>query len=432
MTAKIGIIAEHKTGEGRIPLTPPQIKKILRENEDLQIMVQPSEQRAFHDQEFRSLGIELSRDLGDANLVMAVKEIDIKDIHPHQAYLYFSHTIKGQSYNMPMLKHILEVEATLIDYELISDDEDRRLVFFGRHAGLAGMVNSLWSYGQRMQVLGVRSPFMKIKQAREYQDLQDIEASLAALVPEISNWMADKPALIVGISGYGNVSKGAQHILEILNPVEISAGALLNNDLSQYQGRLVKVIFKEEDMFEPRDADRPFDLQEYFKQPELYQSKFYPYLKQLNILVNCIYWTSDCPRLITLEEIKAHYQSQASLVVVGDITCDIDGSIQFNVGSTLSPDPVYVYDPENGTKTMGFSGTGPLLMAVDNLPAELPREASEAFGEALMPFVAAMGTCDYQRPFPELELPPEIKKAVIAHAGQLTPNHVDLEQFLKV
>ncbi|MCF6239202.1 MAG: hypothetical protein L3J79_10435 [Candidatus Marinimicrobia bacterium] len=432
MTAKIGIIAEHKPGEARIPLTPIQIQQLQNENPQLSITVQPSAQRKFQDHEFHSLGIQMSADLSAANLVMAVKEIAIKDIHANQSYLYFSHTIKGQDYNMPMLQHILAVGATLLDYELISDDQDRRLVFFGRHAGLAGMVNSLWSFGERQKILGIESPFLKIKQAQDYQDLAEIRTAFQAIGSEIAKWLVNKPAIVVGITGYGNVSKGAQEILDILPSVELPAADLLTTDLASYSGKIVKVVFKEVDMFEPLDPANNFVLQDYFEHPEKYRSKFNQYLNKMHILVSCIYWDTPYPRLITLDEIKAHYENSPSLMVVGDITCDIDGAIQFNSGATLSPDPVYVYDPETGEKKMGFHGKGVLLMAVDNLPTELPREASEAFGAALLPFVLALGACDYSKSFADLDLPPKVKKAVIAHGGQLAPDYKYLEQFLKV
>ncbi len=431
MSAKIGIIAEHKPGEGRIPLTPSQIVHLLQENPELSITVQPSTQRTFADDEFESSNINMSSDLSHANLVMAVKEIDVKDIHSGQAYLYFSHTIKGQDYNMPMLQHILDVGATLLDYELIRDSQDRRLVFFGRHAGLAGMVNTLWSYGQRLKVLGIDSPFLQIRQAQDYKDLEEINISLQILGTEISRWMADKPAVVIGVTGYGNVSKGAQEILDNLPMTHITPEELLNANLEHYTGQLIQVVFEEKDMFEPIDPQGVFDLQDYFDHPEKYQAKFNPYLSQMNILVNCIYWDTPYPRLITTDEIKSHYKVNPSLLVVGDITCDIDGAIQFNTGSTLSPDPSFVYDVETGERKMGFQGTGPVVMAVDNLPTELPREASEVFGEALMPFVVAMAGCDYSKSFELLELPPEVKKAVIAHGGELAPDFDYLKKYLK-
>ncbi|NQV41760.1 MAG: hypothetical protein HQ506_05335 [Candidatus Marinimicrobia bacterium] len=431
MAVKIGIIAEHKPGEGRIPLTPVQISQLLKDHPDLKISVMPSAQRIFKDDEFKALDIPMSQDLADVNLVMAVKEIAVKDIHANQAYLYFSHTIKGQDYNMPMLQHILDTGATLLDYELIRDDNNRRLVFFGRHAGLAGMVNTLWSYGQRLKVLGTDSPFLQIKQAQDYANLEEINLSLQILGSEISRWMADKPAIVIGVTGYGNVSGGAQEILANLPVHEMSAEALMKTDLDALHGQLIKVVFKEQDMFEPIDPNAEFELQDYFNHPEKYQAKFQPYLKKLNMLVNCIYWDTPYPRLVTNEEIKAHYESDKTLMVVGDITCDIDGAIQFNTGSTLSPDPVYIHDIKSGEKIMGFEGEGPVVMAVDNLPTELPREASEAFGEALIPFVYAMGACDYSQAFESLNLPAPVKRAVIAHAGKLTPDFVMLKKYLK-
>ncbi|MBC8376960.1 MAG: hypothetical protein H8E26_13020 [FCB group bacterium] len=431
MTVKIGIIAEHKPGEGRIPLTPVQITQLHKENPDLSILVMPSEQRIFLDVEFHSLDIPMSQDLADANLVMAVKEIDVKDIRGNQAYLYFSHTIKGQDYNMPMLQHVLDTGATLLDYELIRDENNRRLVFFGRHAGLAGMVNTLWSYGQRLKALGTDSPFLQIKQAQDYANLEEINLSLQILGSEISRWMADKPAIVIGVTGYGNVSGGAQEILANLPMHEMSAEELLAADLDALHGQLIKVVFKEKDMFEPLDSNTEFELQDYFDHPEKYRAKFQPYLNKMHMLVNCIYWDTPYPRLVTLEDIKAHYAADKTLMVVGDITCDIDGAIQFNTGATLSPDPVYIHDINMGKKIMGFKGEGPVVMAVDNLPTELPREASEAFGEALIPFVYAMGACDYSEPFESLDLPAEVKRAVIAHAGKLTPDFEMLKKYLK-
>jgi len=431
MPARIGIISEHKPGEGRIPLTPSQIAQLQLDHSDLTITVQPSSQRVFEDAEFLDRQIPMSADLQDANLVMAVKEIEIENLHSHQAYLYFSHTIKGQDYNMPMLKHILNKGATLLDYELIRDHHDRRLVFFGRHAGLAGMVNTLWSYGQRLQVLGVENPFLNIKQAQDYKDLNEIKLAIKAAGEEISAWMASRPAVVIGITGYGNVSKGAQEILANLPMHAISAEDLLTIDLDQHQGQLIQVVFTEEDMFEPIDPQAEFILQEYFNHPEKYQAKFQPYLEKMDILVNCIYWDTPYPRLITLEEIKSHYAGDPSLMVVGDITCDIDGAIQFNTSATLSPAPTYVFNVDSGERMMGFQGQGPLVMAVDNLPTELPRESSEAFGEALLPFVYAMGACDYQVDFEELDLPPEVKRAVIAHAGKLAPDYAYLNDFLE-
>ncbi|NQT62043.1 MAG: hypothetical protein HQ556_03705 [Candidatus Marinimicrobia bacterium] len=431
MAVKIGIIAEHKPGEGRIPLTPVQITQLHQENPDLTISVMPSKQRIFLDDEFRSSDIRMPQDLADANLVMAVKEIDVKDIRGNQTYLYFSHTIKGQDYNMPMLQHILDTGATLLDYELIRDENNRRLVFFGRHAGLAGMVNTLWSYGQRLKALGTDSPFLQIKQAQDYANLEEINLSLQILGSEISRWLADKPAIVIGLTGYGNVSGGAQEILANLPMHEMSAEELLAADLDALHGQLIKVVFKEKDMFEPLDSNTEFELQDYFNHPEKYQAKFQPYLKKMHMLVNCIYWDTPYPRLVTLEDIKAHYASDKTLMVVGDITCDIDGAIQFNTGATLSPDPVYIHDINTGKKIMGFKGEGPVVMAVDNLPTELPREASAAFGEALIPFVFAMGACDYSEPFDSLDLPAEVKRAVIAHAGKLTPDFEMLKKYLK-
>jgi len=421
MAVSIGIMGEHKAGEHRIPLTPSQLKEIQDEKPSIQFVIQPSAQRIFKEEEFTSLGLRINMDLSDCPLVLAVKEIDVADIHPGKAYLYFSHTIKAQPYNMAMLKHILDVGATLLDYELIKDDSSRRLVFFGRHAGLAGMINSLWSYGQRLAAEGVDSPFGNVKQANGYADLAAAKAEIREALSNVNDWLGDGGPLVVGITGYGNVSKGAQEILDLVPHTEISPRELLSIDAKRYRGQVLKVVFKESDLVRPTDSGAAFDLQEYYDHPERYESSFDAVLPHLDILVNCIYWEERYPRLVTKARLRELFKRDARLKVIGDITCDIEGSVECNLKATHSDDPVYVYLPEEDRIEMGFTGKGPVVMAVDNLPTELPREASHDFGEALRPFVAPMGTADFSKPLAELELPSEIKRAIIAHQGELVP-----------
>ena len=430
MTRSIGIMGEHKAGEHRIPLTPGQLQNLQDQNPDLKFTVQPSDQRVFQAAEFAKAGIAMDMDLSKCPLVLAVKEIDVTDIHRDRAYLFFSHTIKGQDYNMDMLQHILDVKATLLDYELIKNEKDQRLVFFGRHAGLAGMIDTLRSYGQRTAAQGAESPFMEIKQALDYADLEDARSSIASVGEKLSDYLREREALVIGVTGYGNVSKGAQEIIDLLPVTEISPEALLADGIGAYRGQILKVVFHEEHMVRPRDAGKSFDLQEYYDHPEHYTADFEKYLPLLSMLVNCIYWDTMYTRLLTKEYTRQMSGSDVRLKVVGDITCDIEGAVECNLEATHSDNPVYVYHPESDSRTMGFEGKGLLVLAVDNLPTELPREASDDFGRALTPKIPALARCDFTKSLNELDLPDELKNAIIAHQGELAPEFEYLNQYL--
>jgi alpha-aminoadipic semialdehyde synthase len=238
----------------------------------------------------------------------------------------------------------------------------------------------------------------------------------------------------IGFTGYGNVSKGAQHIADLLPTLEISPEKLLVlKESGNYSNKVVyKIVFKEEDLSEPLDPNQKFELQDYYKHPEKYKNQFEKYPPHLTILMNCMYWDIKYPRILTKDYIAGLYKNgEPKLKVIGDVTCDPDGSVEFLHHGTNIEDPVFVYDPELRKPTMGFKGHGILMMAVDILPSELPRESSLGFGEALIEFVPAIAKADYSKPFESIELPAEIKRAMILHNGELTPDFKYIAEFLK-
>jgi alpha-aminoadipic semialdehyde synthase len=192
-----------------------------------------------------------------------------------------------------------------------------------------------------------------------------------------------------------------------------------------------KIIFKEEDLSEPIDTKQKFNLHDYYNHPEKYKNQFEKYAEHLTILMNCMYWDDRYPRILTKDFIEKIYKKQnQKLVVVGDVTCDPDGSIEFTHKGTVIQDPVFVYDPVNREPTMGFEGDGITVMAVDILPSELPRESSESFGDALHRFIPAIASADYGQDFESLELPAEIKRALILHQGKFTPDYQYINEYL--
>jgi len=433
--ACIGIRREDKSiWERRAPLTPAQVQQ-LREKYHIQTIVQPSRIRVFSDEEYLQAGATVQEDLSTCPVILAVKEIPLHFFEPGKTYVFFSHTIKGQPYNMPMLQRMLELGCTLIDYEKITDEKGRRLVFFGRHAGLAGMIDTLWALGQRLAWEGIPNPFTQVRQAHTYKNLEEIKEALDDVSRHIQAGAlpASLAPLIIGVAGYGNVSRGVQEILNLLPAVEIAPPELssLFKNGSFSTTNLYKVVFKEEHTVEPVSTEVRFELQDFYAHPEKYRGRFESYLPYLTVMVNAIYWEARYPRLVTKTHLKELFsRGQPRLRVIGDISCDIEGAIECTVRSTEPGNPVYVYNPLTGETADGYAGPGVVIMAVDILPSELPHESSVDFGNALLPFIPAIAQADTSVDFDVLELPPPIKKAVIAYRGQLTPDYAYLAQYL--
>ena len=435
MASRIGIRREDKSEwERRVPLIPEVVTRLVRDH-DLQVMVERSAKRIYTDQQFEEVGAWLCDGPPEAPVVFGVKEIPPRRLRPDTTYVFFAHVIKGQPPNMPMLRRLMELRCTLIDYERIMDADDRRLIFFGRHAGLAGAIDSLWALGQRFAFEGIATPFATIRQTWSYDRLSDaLEAVEAA--GEVIRDRGLRPALaplIIGVTGYGNVGRGAQEVLTALGaePIEPDQiDQLIANGGSA--NRVYSVTFKEQHVVRPKQAGAQFELQEYFDHPERYEADFARYLPNLTALINCNFWAEAYPRLVTKRDVRRLFSGDSAprLRVIGDVGCDVEGAIECNLRVTEPGNPVYVWDPESGRTSDGVAGHGPVIMAVDILPSELPRTASRDFSTALEPFVPALARADYSVPFDELDLPDEIRRAVIVHQGQLTPNYEYIAQAL--
>ena len=431
----IGIRHEDKyVMERRVPLTPLHIKNLINKHH-LSFYVQSSPKRIFTDTEFELAGAKIVNDLSDCPTIFGVKEMPLSFFEMEKTYMFFSHVIKGQSYNMPMLKKMMELKCNLIDYERVVNDSGQRLIFFGRFAGLAGMINSLWSLGQRLKYLGISSPFERIQQSHKYHSLEEARNVISGVGQEIAEngLPAGLTPLVIGFTGYGNVSNGAQEIAALLPLKEINANELTSlKERKNLPGNVIyKVVFKEEHIVEPIESNDQFELLDYYHNPERYISQFEQYIPHLTVLMNCMYWDDRYPKIVTKDYLRKLYAGgEPRIKVLGDITCDPDGSIECTHKGTEIEDPVFVYNPFNGETTMGFEGEGILDMAVDILPSELPRESSIAFGDVLWKYIKGIATADYDSPFEELELPGPIKKALILHKGELTPDFRYIKEYL--
>lgn len=411
----IGLRREDKNRwERRAPLTPEHVAELVQED-GFSVAVQPSPLRIFPDQEYQAAGATVQEDLSDCRLVLGVKEVPSNLLLPQKPYMFFSHTTKGQAYNMPLLQRVLELGCTLMDYEMIVDSAGRRLIFFGRHAGYAGMVDALWALGQRMRVEGFETSFAAVRPSHTYGSVPEAAEFIGAVVGRRIRQEGLNPALhplVVGFTGGGNVSQGAQEILSHLPTVEVDPEEL--HSLAKATRLSRKAVYKA--VFRRR-----------------HRENFARHLPYLTVLVNGIYWEPAEPRLVTRASLQQLWSDSATphLRVIADISCDVDGSIESTVRATSPDDPVFVYNPATGAATSGVRGRGPVVLAVDNLPAEFPRDATEHFGDSLYPLLELIVRADYGASFEQLALPASVSGAVIAHRGRLTPRYRYLMEALE-
>jgi saccharopine dehydrogenase (NAD+, L-lysine-forming) len=436
MATLIGIRREDKSRwERRVPLAPRQVRS-LRDKYEIKFCVQPSPVRVFREDEFEKAGAVVQDDLSPAPVILAVKEIPAQYFEPGKTYVFFAHVIKGQPHNMPMLKRMMELGCNLIDYEKVTDERGRRLIFFGWHAGVVAMIDSLWALGQRLVWESLPHPFGAIRNTYTYDNLDAARADVRSVGERIKaeGLPAALTPLIIGVAGYGNVGRGVQTILADLPTVEIQPAEVANvaNDPRASRNVLYRVTFKEEHIVEPAFPGARFDVQDYYQHPDCYRSCFEQYVPHLTVLMNCNYWDSRYPRLVTKEYIQELFSGDKPprLRLIGDASCDIEGGIECTVQSTEPDEPVYVYHPDTGAVTMGVVGRGPVILAVDILPSELPREASEYFSDILEPFIPAIAQADFSVPLEKLNLPPEIRRALILYHGELTPDFKYIAKYL--
>ena len=435
MSHILGIRREDKNEwEKRVPLIPDDIGEMQRKY-GIKTIVQPSPIRIFSDEEYKNRGAEVNEDLSEAKTIFAVKEIPEKLLEQGKTYIYFSHTVKGQSYNMSMLRKLMDLNCNLIDYERVVNEKNMRLIFFGRYAGLAGMIETFHAFGQKMKLKGYSTPFEKVKQAYRYRSLNDAKDEINKIGREIADNGLPKELcpLVVGFAGYGNVSKGAQEIFNLLPHSVIQPDQLeepIKNNVPD-NNILYKVEFREEDMVKPKQGS--FALQDYYGHPEKYEPVFENYLPNLKILMNCIYWTEKYPRLVTKQYLKNRLSemSEIELCTIGDISCDIGGSIEITYKPTMPDYPCFTYDIVSDSFADDITEKGVTVMAVDNLPCEFPREASVDFSTVLKDFVNEIVKADFQQDFEQLTLPYPIIEALILHNGELTPEYTYMKEFLK-
>lgn len=360
---KIGIIREGKNPpDKRVPLSPHQCKQLLSQYPNLEIAVQPSPIRCFNDSEYQDLGIKLREDLSDCEVLLGVKEVPIDMLIENKTYLFFSHTYKKQEYNRDLLRAILQKKIRLIDYEMLKDPGGKRLLGFGRYAGIVGAYNGFRAYGKM-------SGNYDLKPAYECRDRRELEQELVKVVlPE--NYR-------IALTGAGKVAGGAMEILSALKITFVYPDEFIREDFNK---EAVYAQLNVQDYFERQDGAE-FKRLDFYRDNSGYQSRFLAFAEHADMYIACHYWAEGSPFIFSREEARS---PKFNIKLVADISCDIDGPVASTLRPSTIADPFYGYDPQN-EKEVPFGTAGSIgVSAVDNLPGELPRDASEDFGNELI------------------------------------------------
>ncbi len=430
----VGILRETKKGERRVPLTPLDVSWLVERG--IRVEVESSHKRVFSDADYRQSGAKVLRAFKNASLMVGVKEPRVADVDRDKIYMFFSHTAKGQFQNVPLLMACLKKRVTLIDYEKIVDSNGGRLVYFGRFAGICGLVDSLCYLGKKLEWKGIKNPLALLQPAYKYGSLDEVRLAMVEAGERIrrQGFYKGISPFIIGITGHGNVSKGAQEVLDLLDPIEIYPGDMRKFIRLQKEERdkIYKVVFFREEKLRAKDG-KGFYFEEYLEHPERFESNMDVYLSYLNVLVHTSYWDSRYPRLVTREMIeKLARGKNFRLEFIGDISCDINGSIEITCKSCPSNNATFTYNPRRKVFTNGYKAQGITVMAVDNLPAELPREASVEFSSLIRDYLYQVSTHGAKDVTNHIALPVEIRMAVITQQGQLTEQFGYLRKYINV
>lgn len=359
---KLGIIREGKTPpDKRVPLTPKQCAKIQKDYPHVDVVVQSSEVRKIKDEAYVAAGIKVVDDVADCDILMGVKEVNKADLIPNKTYLFFSHTFKKQPYNRTLLQTILDKKIQLVDYEVLTDKNESRLIGFGRYAGIVGTYNGFLAFGKKQQSYN-------LKPAHLCEDRIEMEG-------ELSKVNLPKNTKIV-LTGFGRVGHGAREILEKLQLKEVNATDFLNKSFDEPVFTQLEV----DDYFEKVDGST-FDKYAFYESGLGHKSTFKKYLKVADMYIACHYWGATSPFIFTREDLK---DPEIKTKVVADISCDIDGPVASTIRPSTIAEPLYGYNPITEKEDDYLKEGVICVMAVDNLPCELPKDASEDFGNELI------------------------------------------------
>lgn len=395
---KIGVLREEKIpADKRVPLTPLICAELLRTYSNIDIVIQPSKIRCYSDDEYQAFGLSLQEDLSDCDVLMGVKEVPKEKLIPSKIYFFFSHTIKQQPHNQQLMKALLQKKIQMVDYETLTDINHNRIIGFGRYAGIVGAYNAILGYGRKFDLF-------QLKPAHLCRDRAEMEEELKR---------AKLPNIKIILTGGGRVANGAIETLSALKIRKVTTEEFL---MSNFREPVYCQL-------NPRDyvelpEDHNFDLNDFYNHPERFVSKFLPYTKAADIFISAHYWDPRSPKMFTTNDMK---ERDFKISVVADITCDLEGSVPTTLRASSIAQPFYGYNPKSDKEDVPFNKETICVMAVDNLPCELPRNASDDFGKDLV-----------ERVLPSLfneDKDQVIERATICKDGVLRPSFEYLKNY---
>lgn len=361
---KFGIIKERKNPpDRRVVFAPDELAKLKQQYPQVAVVVESSDIRVFSDLQYKSMGITVADDVSDCDVLFGVKEVPIESLIPNKAYFFFSHTIKKQPYNRKLLQTILEKNITLYDHETIVDEHNRRLIGFGKYAGMVGVYNGIRAFGIKFELF-------KLPKAETLSGKDALIMHLKRIT---------LPPLKFVITGTGKVGSGAQEILKAIKVKEITVENYLTKNYTQS-------VYVQLDALEynKRIDGQTLDFVDFTQHPEAYTSDFEKFTKVSDIYIAGHFYANDAPIILTQEMLNA---KDCKIRVVADVSCDVNGPIASTLRSSTIAEPLYGYLPSENKEVDVFHPAAIVVMAVDNLPCEIPKDASEGFGEQFMEHV---------------------------------------------
>ncbi len=396
---KIAIIKERKNPpDKRVVFSPLACKQLLAQYPDLEIVIESSEVRAFEDAEYQKEELFVSTDVKDCDVMIGVKEVPIEALIPNKKYFFFSHTIKKQPYNRNLLRAILEQQIELYDHEVLTNENGERVVAFGRYAGIVGAYNTIRAYGLKYQLFALPKA----------ETLESQEALIAEL-----NQIA-LPNIKIVLTGRGRVSNGAKEMLVAMGLEQVSVPQFLNN-------RFDTPVFCQLDVldYNIRKDGKVLDKSDFFKYPNEYESNFLRFAKVADVFIAGHFFGEGSPYLFKRNDAKL---KDFNIRVVGDISCDIDGPVASTIRASTIADPIYGYDPKLEQEVDFMKKEAIAVMAVDNLPCELPKDASIGFGDSFAKYIIPA--------FFNGDKEGILERARMTYRGKLTPRFSYLQSYV--
>lgn len=398
---KIGIIKERKNPpDRRVVFSPEKLKDLKKKYPEVEIVVESSDIRVFPDAAYRENGFTVTDDLSSCDVLLGVKEVPIHALIPHKKYFFFSHTIKKQAYNRKLLQAILKNNISLYDHETITAENGSRLIGFGRYAGIVGAYNGFRAFG--------------LKEGKYNLSKAEVLPDYKSVIEELKKVILPKQFKIL-LTGQGKVAAGAREILEALNLKEVDVDAFLNQDFEEAVFCQIKVLD-----YNKRKDGKKLNEEDFFRNPEQYTSDFMRFAKVADYFIAGHFYSEGSPYLFTREETK---NKDFNISLIADVSCDIDGPVASTIRPSTIANPFYGYNPQTEKEVDFDTDNAITVMAVDNLPCELPKDASEGFGEMFLEHVIPA--------FFNEDKDGVLARAKMTENGKLTSRYAYLQDFVE-